>query len=60
MSHSGPGRPGITGNVTLGLAMIGGGLALGGGAIGAAVGDGLAGDPRSSRASPVSPRPQAA
>ena len=34
---------GLTGNVTLGLAMIGGGLALGGGAIGAAVGDGLAG-----------------
>ena len=29
---------GITGNVTLGLAMIGGGLALGGGAIGAAIG----------------------
>ena len=34
---------GLTGNVTLGLAMIGGGLALGGGAIGAAIGDGLAG-----------------
>src|SRR6185437_9955182 len=34
---------GISGNVTLGLAMIGGGLALGGGAIGAAIGDGLAG-----------------
>ena len=29
--------------ILLGLAMVGGGLALGGGAIGAAVGDGLAG-----------------
>ena len=34
---------GIGGNITLGLAMVGGGLALGGGAIGAAIGDGLAG-----------------
>ncbi len=37
------GGQGLTGSVTLGLAMVGGGLALGGGAIGAAVGDGLAG-----------------
>lgn len=29
--------------ILLGLAMVGGGLALGGGAIGAAIGDGLAG-----------------
>ena len=34
---------GLGGNITLGLAMVGGGLALGGGAIGAAIGDGLAG-----------------
>lgn len=31
------------GEILTGLAMVGGGLALGGGAIGAAVGDGLAG-----------------
>ena len=37
------GGQGLTGSVTLGLAMVGGGLALGGGAAGAAIGDGLAG-----------------
>ena len=39
--------------------MIGGGLALGGGAIGAAVGDGLAGTRRPSPAWPASPRRRA-
>ncbi len=33
----------ISGNIQLGLAFVGGGLALAGGAIGAAIGDGLAG-----------------
>ena len=47
---------GLGGNITLGLAMVGGGLALGGGAVGAAIGDGLAG---SSLISGVARQPEA-
>jgi len=45
----------VAGAIGIAGALVGGGLALGGGAIGAAIGDGLAGA-RQSRRSLVSPR----
>jgi len=45
----------VAGAIGIAGALVGGGLALGGGAIGAAIGDGLAGS-QTSRRSLVSPR----